>query len=105
MLIKLRLGEPLWRKVEQREIVIHWDVPGGTLADFLVEVSKRYPPLVTDLTPSFSAKTHGDAQPQPARELFYSIFLNSQQIRPSETNNTFLANGDEVLLILPLAGG
>lgn len=102
MKVNLRLGEPLWRKVEQRELVIEWDAPGSTVSEFFSEVGKRYPILTPELPLQSS---QAGSQELKDTDTYYSVFLNGRQVRQSEGSQTFLSDGDEVLIILPLSGG
>ncbi len=102
MIVNLRLGEPIWRKVDRRELVVEWDVPGSTVSDFLVEVGKRFPELAQELP---QLLPQAPLQEPQAADSYYTIFVNGRQIRWSEGRQTFLSDGDEVLIILPLSGG
>lgn len=94
MIIRLQLGEPIWRTVNQRELQIEWNVPSCTLLEFLKEAINRYPELGQELLDS-----SGEV------DLHFTFFLNGHQVRWSEGGQTFLSDGDEVLILLPLSGG
>ena len=102
MIVNLRLGEPIWRKINQRELVVEWDVAGSTVSEFLSEVGKRYPDLAQELP---LQPPRGPTREPLDADIYYSIFVNGRQVRWSEVRQTFLSDGDEVLIILPLSGG
>lgn len=102
MIVNLRLGEPIWRKINQRELAVEWDVAGSTVSEFLAEVGNRYPELARELP---LQPPRGPTRELPDGDSYYSIFVNGRQVRWSEGRQTFLSDGDEVLIILPLSGG
>lgn len=94
MIVNLRLGEPIWRKINQRDLVIDRIVPGISMSDFITELGKRYPELAEDML-----RESGDL------DFHFAIILNGCQTRWSESKQTFLSNNDKVMIIMPLSGG
>jgi molybdopterin converting factor small subunit len=85
MKISLRLGEPFWRTVGQREIEVA--VPdGATVADALAALAQIHPALASDLS-------NGEAQP--------TLFVGDEVASPDSP----LANGAKVYLVWPVSGG
>lgn len=94
MIVNLLLGEPIWRKINQRKLVIDRIVPNITVRDFIAELGNRYSELGEEVLGE-----SGDL------DFHFAVFLNGCQTRWSESRQTFLSNGDEVMIILSLSGG
>ncbi len=94
MRIKVRMGEPLWRAVRQKMITLALPDKDNTLADVLETLVAAYPNLEGEL--------HGSGE---RREFYYTLFLNGQIASFSERAKVPVQEGDEVLILLPVAGG
>ncbi len=83
MRVHVRLGEPFWRVVGQREVEVVLPA-GSSLADLLAHLRQMYPDLETEM---------GAAPPL--------LFLDDDEADPE----TLLSEGDRVHLLWPIAGG
>lgn len=92
--VHLLLGEPIWRKINQREVIIEHLTPGISIKDFFLELSNRYPELTEEL---FCHS--GDI------DFHFAVFLNGNQLDWSEKNFISLSNGDQIMILMPLSGG
>ncbi len=91
MPVKVKMGEPLWRAVGQREVMV--DCDGGTIADVLTALSER---------PGFQEayQRHADGiGPE------YVLFLNEKALPASAAAVTQCGDGDTLRIMLPIAGG
>jgi len=93
MEILVRLDEPAWRLVGQKEFAVRLDGGKGTVADVIGELAKRFAGLEAELR----GQT-GDFVP-------YSLFLNDELVHWTEIESTPVADGDHLRVILPMAGG
>ncbi len=85
MRITVRLGEPIWREVDRREVAV--ELPeGATVADLLEALGGRYPALQSYLTGADTPAT---------------VFLGDEIAGPDAP----LTEDSEPLLAWPLAGG
>jgi len=96
MKVKVKLGEPLWRQVGNREISLEWK--GGTLRELLEELVARYPPLGGELKGK-TPVTGGE------EEVPYTVFVNGELVPPPKRSEKQVPGGAEVVILLPLAGG
>lgn len=94
MIVNLRLGEPIWRKINQRKLKIDQLVSGISVYDFITELGQRYPELAEEMLGE-----SGDL------DFHFSLILNGCQTRWSDSKQTSLSDGDEIMIILPLSGG
>lgn len=91
--IRVKMGEPLWRAVGERELTIQLTEPNVTIADVLLVLCER---------PGFreAYEPHADGEgPQ------YVLFLNERALPTSAATVTRCADGDTLRIILPIAGG
>jgi molybdopterin converting factor small subunit len=93
MQITIHLGEPAWRLVKQKKILVCLDGETRTVADVIAELGKQFAGLGAELR----GQT-GDFVP-------YALFLNDAQVRWAEIENTRVKEGDSVRVLLPIAGG
>lgn len=83
MRVHVRLGEPFWRVVGQREVTV--ELPAGSrLADLLAHLRQAYPALDAELV---------EAPPL--------LFRGDEEAAPDDP----LAPDDRVHLLWPIAGG
>jgi molybdopterin converting factor small subunit len=85
MNITVRLGEPLWRKVNTKEINLELPT-GAVVADSLTSLGQQYPAIDTFLNRA---------------EVPPTIFLNNELAAA----NTPLVEGAQLMLIWAVAGG
>ncbi len=83
MRVRVRLGEPFWRAVGQRDLEVNLP-QGSTLADLLTHLRRAYPALDAELA---------EAPPM--------LFLGEQEAAP----DALLHDRDQVHLLWPVAGG
>lgn len=94
MNVHLLLGEPIWRLLNQREVVVEQLTPDITIKDFFAELGRRYPELAEELLCE-----SGDI------DFHFAVFLNGDQIIWSEKKLTTMSNSDQVMILMPLSGG
>ncbi len=83
MKIHVRLAEPFWRAVGQRDIELTMD-PASRADDLLIALREKYPALGVEF----------DQTPP-------HIFLDDVEVEPA----SFLTEGGRVHLVWPVAGG
>ena len=93
MEILVRLDEPAWRLVGQKEFSVRLDGEKGTIAEVIGELARRFAGLDAELR----GQT-GDFVP-------YSLFLNDESVRWTDIEDTSVGDGDHLRVILPIAGG
>ncbi len=93
MEILVRLDEPAWRLVGQRELNVRLNGETGTVADVIGELAKHFAGLEAELR----GQT-GDFIP-------YSLFLNDESVRWKDVDRARVKDGDRLRVILPIAGG
>jgi len=93
MEIFIRLDEPAWRLVGQKELKVRLDGETGTVADVIDELTKHFAGLEAELR----GQT-GDFVP-------YSLFLNDEPVRWKDIESARVKDGDRLRVILPIAGG
>ena len=85
MRVTVRLGEPFWRVVGQREVIVAIE-RGATVAYALAVLAQRYPSLASDLN---------DGEIRPA------LFVNDEAACPESP----LAEGATIHVVWPVSGG
>lgn len=93
MNIQVRLDEPAWRLVGQKNLDLHLEGESPTVADLIGELAARFEGLEAELR----GQT-GDFVP-------YSLFLNDEQVRWNDVDHQRVRDGDRLRVILPIAGG
>lgn len=88
---RIRIPTPL-RKLTNNEDVV--EVKAGTIADAIVELQNRYPGIKERLVDE-----KGDVR------RFVNVYVNEEDIRFLQNQNTPLKDGDEVSIIPAIAGG
>ncbi|HZU06793.1 MAG TPA: MoaD/ThiS family protein [Chloroflexota bacterium] len=96
MRVTVRLGEPLWRAVGQRRVEI--EAPGErcTLPELVQRLEAAYPQLRAEL----SAGAAGDGV-----DYHFTFFLRDRMVKPADMAAEHVADGEEVMIVLPMAGG
>ncbi len=90
MSVKVRIPTPLQRLTQGKEEV---EGKPGTIIDLLRELDKNYPGL-------FERVVEGDKIRR-----FINIYLNEEDIRFLQAEETLVKEGDEVSIIPAIAGG
>jgi molybdopterin converting factor small subunit len=84
MQIHVRLAEPFWRQVGQRNITLELEQDSDTIGNLLDYLRQRYPALTDEL--------------EKAPPLF---FIGEEEVDVK----TSLVEGDQVHIVWPVAGG
>lgn len=91
MPVKVRIPTPL-RKLTNNEEVI--EVSASTVGDAFVEMQSRYPGIQERLLDETGAVRR-----------FVNVYVNEEDIRFLQNQQTPLKNGDEISIIPAIAGG
>ena len=93
MPIRVKLGEPLWRAVGQREVAVECAGPNSTIADVLLKLCDY---------PGFQDAYQNHANGVGPE---YVLFLNDKPLPATAAASTECGEGDTLRIILPIAGG
>ena len=93
MEIFIRLDEPAWRILGQKDLSVQLAGETRTVADVIGELTKRFAGLDAELR----GQT-GDYVP-------YSLFLNDEMVHWTDVAHARVKDGDRLRVILPIAGG
>ena len=98
MKVTVRLGEPIWRTVGQRRVEI--EAPGEELAlpELVERLEAAYPKLREELGAA------GDADPT-SLDYHFTFFLKDRMVKPNDMATERVGDGEEVMIVLPMAGG
>jgi molybdopterin converting factor small subunit len=98
MKVTVRLGEPLWRTVGQRRVEI--EAPGDQLAlpDLVERLETAYPKLREELGSA-------NAEDPESLDYHFTFFLKDRMVKPHEMRGERVGDGEEVMIVLPMAGG
>jgi len=88
---KVRIPTPLRKLTNNEEIVV---VNAGTINEAIKELQGRFPGIQERLT---------DEKGEVRR--FINVYLNEEDIRFLQNQNTALKDGDEISIIPAIAGG
>ena len=88
---KVRIPTPLRKLTNNEEIV---EVNSGTIGDAIVELQSRYPGIKERLV---------DDKGEVRR--FVNVYVNEEDIRFLQNQQTGLKDGDEISIIPAIAGG
>jgi molybdopterin converting factor small subunit len=91
MKVLVKLGEPIWRVVGVRRLILELEGSEKTLADVLDELMRLYPDLEEEL--------HGEA------DVPYSLFLGDALVRLADVGKAKVKDGDKLSILLPIGGG
>ena len=91
MSVKVRIPTPLRKLTHEQELV---EVAPGTIGAAIAELQSRFPGIRERLV---------DESGQVRR--FVNIYVNEEDIRFLQNNDTPLKDGDEVSIIPAIAGG
>ena len=91
MSVKVRIPTPLRKLTNEQELV---EVASGTVAAAIKELQEKFPGIQERLV---------DDAGQVRR--FVNVYVNEEDIRFLQNNETVLKDGDEVSIIPAIAGG
>jgi molybdopterin converting factor small subunit len=91
-MLTVRLLPPLSRLVGQKELTV--DAAPATLGLLLERLVTAYPQLGPELGPDAGEQAY-----------YYAVFVNGADTRGKQGNLTPLADGDEVVIMMPMGGG
>ena len=91
MSVKVRIPTPLRKLTREQELV---EVAPGTVAAAIKELQEKFPGIQERLV---------DDAGQVRR--FVNVYVNEEDIRFLQNNDTVLKDGDEVSIIPAIAGG
>ncbi len=91
MPVNIRIPTPLRKLTNNEEVV---EVQAGTIASALVELQRRFPGVQERLL---------DEKGEVRR--FVNVYVNEEDIRFLQQQETLLKDGDEVSIIPAIAGG
>lgn len=97
MKVTVRLGEPVWRAIGQRRVEI--EAPGAacTLAELLERLVSAHPKLTGELC--------GDGNGAGSLDYHFTFFLHDRLVKPADMAGQQVGDGEEVMIVLPMAGG
>lgn len=91
MRVTVKVGEPLRSALGERKVAL--ELPeGATVADLLSSLADRYP--------GFRHEFY-----EREIDLPYVLFLNDDQLKLGEVEETPVREGDTLFILLPVAGG
>jgi sulfur-carrier protein len=91
MAVKVRIPTPLRKLTEEKELV---EVKPGTIGDAITELQGRYPGIRERLVDESGVVRR-----------FVNVYVNEEDIRFLQNQETPLKDGDEVSIIPAIAGG
>ena len=91
MPVKIRIPTPLRKLTNEAELV---EVPAGTVRSVIVELQTKFPGIRERLV---------DDAGEVRR--FVNVYVNEEDIRFLQNNDTPVKDGDEVSIIPAIAGG
>ena len=91
MAINVRIPTPLRKLTNEAEVV---EVKAATIGDAISELQTRYPGIKERLVDETGAVRR-----------FVNVYVNEEDIRFLQNQNTKLKDGDEVSIIPAIAGG
>lgn len=97
MRVSFKLGEPLWRAVGSRETTVEFGAPGvaaATVGQALDALAAAHPEAGREMRLGSQES-----------DFYYSLFVNDRLVLFSKRDTAMLRDGDEVSILLPLAGG
>ncbi len=91
MSVKVRIPTPLRKLTHEQELV---EVPAGTIGSAIAELQRQFPGIQERLV---------DEAGNVRR--FVNVYVNEEDIRFLQNNDTPVKDGDEVSIIPAIAGG
>jgi hypothetical protein len=99
MRVSVRLGEPLWRAVGERSVVVELAQPVATVAEVIAALEAAYPRFRAEWGPHTV-----DAGDDPILGRFV-VFVDDRLVPAGELPTLRLGDGAALMLVSPLAGG
>ena len=93
MQIDVKMGDPLWRAVGQRQIGLEL-TDGATVADALAQLQRTYP----DFRASLDAGGTRLGVP-------FNFFVNRKLVKDGDLAQRRLKEGDKLYILAPIVGG
>ncbi len=94
MVVTIKLGEPLWRKINRREVELELEGGKVSLAGLCRDLCRQYPNLESGILTS-----------EGQLDRHYGYIINGEIIPLVRATQVKLQDGDELLIIVPIAGG
>ena len=95
MKVTVKLGEPVWRVVGQRKVQIEGPGSDCSLPELVERLTTVYPQLQAELgTP------RGDQV-----DYHFTFMLQDRMVKPAQMAGERVGDGEEVMIVLPMAGG
>ncbi len=91
--VKVKMSEPLWRAVGQREMTVALDNSAATVADVLVKLAEQ-----PGFRGAYEAHAAGVGVP-------YALFVDDKAVPEAAATETRISEGQTLRIILPVAGG
>ena len=91
MSVKVRIPTPLRKLTHEQELV---EVPAGTIGSAIAELQRQFPGIQERLVDEA-----GNVRQ------FVNVYVNEEDIRFLQNNDTPVKDGDEVSIIPAIAGG
>ena len=98
MKVTVKLGEPVWRAVGQRKVEI--EAPGADLS--LPELVERLESAYPKLREEWGSEANGASD---TLDYHFTFFLQDRMVKPTEMATERVGDGEEVMIVLPMAGG
>jgi hypothetical protein len=97
--VTIKLGEPVWRAIGQRKVEI--EAPGAdcSLLELMDRLTAAYPPLRDEL------RSEGSAGGTAGIDWHFTLFLQDRRVKPADLGRERIGDGEEVMIVLPMAGG
>jgi molybdopterin converting factor small subunit len=92
--VRVKLTEPIWRTVGARETMVELPEGSHTLEEVLTELGRQHPRFAEEI---YVGTGHGGYH--------YGLFLNEQAIGMAKRGQVDIKDGDEIFILLPVAGG
>ena len=94
MVIELKMGDPLWKAVGQKQIKLEL-ADGATVADALAHLRSTYPDFGAAL----------DAAGGTQLGVPFNFFVNRKLVKDRDLSQHRLKAGDRLYILAPIVGG
>jgi molybdopterin converting factor small subunit len=92
--VRVKLTEPIWRTVGSRQTTVELGEGLYTVEDVLKEIGRQHPRFAEEI---YGSTGEGGYH--------YGLFLNEQPVGMARRSETGIKDGDEIFILLPVAGG
>ena len=99
MKVTVRLGEPIWRAVGQRRVEVEGPGSTCTLAELVERLEAAYPSVRAEL------RGDGAGNGSDGMDWHFTFFLQDRIVKPADMAEERVGDGEEVMIVLPMAGG